>query len=339
MARLDPEARAIAVTGVRTFLGTELLRMLEEDGRCARVVALDIREPEIPLEKTEFVKIDLTVPAVAADLARVLCEREIDTVVHAAFLSHPTHASSWAHELEDVGTMHLLNACAEVGPARLVLVSTTMVYGPSPKNPNFLREGDELKGQSGSRFVQDKVRAERQVARFAEEHPETRVTVLRFAPILGPSAQNLFTRFFSRPVAPVLMGHDPLLQFVHEVDAAAALKLAVDLDDARERSAVYNVVGPGVLPYSTVLALMGKLPLPMPHFVAKPLSRALWATQVADSPPSFLDFLRYLCVADGKKAREELGFRPRYDLKRTILDFLGLSGDDEDAPDIARAQG
>ena len=49
--------------------------------------------------------------------------------------------------------------------------------------------------------------------------------------------------------------------------------------------ATFNIVGDGVLPYSTVLAMMGKLPLPMPHFLARPLAPALWATQLVDSPP------------------------------------------------------
>jgi UDP-glucose 4-epimerase len=70
--------------------------------------------------------------------------------------------------------------------------------------------------------------------------------------------------------------------------------------------------------------MMGKLPLPLPHFVARPLSRALWATQIFDSPPNFLDFLRFLCVADGGKAKRVMGFAPVYDIKATIHDFLGV---------------
>jgi UDP-glucose 4-epimerase len=83
---------------------------------------------------------------------------------------------------------------------------------------------------------------------------------------------------------------------------------------------------------------MGRLPLPMPHFLARPLSRALWMTQVFDSPPSFLDFLRYVCVAEGRRARRELDFSPRYSIKRTILDFLGVAADDG-APDPDRIFG
>ncbi len=334
-ARLDPGARVVAVTGACHFLGTELIKRLEENRCVARVLALDVRKPDLPLEKTEFLKLDLTVPNADRDVVRLLDGEGVDTVVHAAFLSHPTHATEWAHELEDIGTMHMLNACSRLRPARLLLASTTIVYGASPKNPNFLTESAELKGHADSRFINDKVRAEQQAERFARENEDVSVTILRFAPLLGPTVSNMFTRFFSRPVAPVMMGYDPLLQFIHERDAARALVRAV----TTQVDGPFNVVGEGVLPYTTVLALMGRIPMPLPHFIARPLSRALWATQVFDSPPSFLDFLRYLCIADGTRAREELGFEPKYDIKRTILDFLGVAAIDDGRPDVTRAQG
>ncbi len=333
MSSTSKPGRVVAVTGACTYLGGELLRRLEEDPRYSRVLALDIRPPTVHGTKIEFIKLDLTQPTVDADLATLLQNNDVDTFVHGAFLSHPTHAAEWAHELEDVGTMHVLNACAGVEPRRFVMISTTLVYGAHPKNPNFLTEDAELRGHRDSRFVNDKVRAEKQVQRFAQEHPKVEVCILRFAPILGPSISNMYTRFFSRPVAPVMMGHDPLMQFVHEQDAAFALAKAVE----SRATGAFNIVGKGVLPYTTVLALLGRVPVPMPQLVARQLSKVLWATQLVGSPPSFLDFLLYLCVADGNRAKATLGFSPRLSIKRTILDFLGIMPEDG-ATDIARAQ-
>jgi UDP-glucose 4-epimerase len=334
MGTASTTGRVVAVTGACTYLGGELLRRLEEDPRYTKVLALDVRPPALaPGGKVEYVKLDLTQPTVDGDLATLLQRNAVDTFVHGAFLSHPTHAAEWAHELEDVGTMHVLNACAGVAPRRFVMISTTLVYGAHRKNPNYLTEDAELRGHRDSRFVNDKVRAEKQVQRFAKEHPDVEVCVLRFAPILGPTVSNLYTRFFSRPIAPVMMGHDPLMQFVHEQDAAFALQRAVE----GHTPGAFNNVGKGVLPYTTVLALLGRVPVPMPQLVAKQLTKVLWATQLTGSPPSFLDFLQFLCVADGGKARRELGFAPRLSIKRTILDFLGVAPEDG-ATDIARAQ-
>src|SRR5438876_996424 len=82
---------------------------------------------------------------------------------------------------------------------------------------------------------------------------------------------------FSRPVCPSLLGFDPLMQFLHEEDAVSALCLAL-VSDVR---GAFNIVGEGVLPYSTVLAMLGRLPLPLPRLVAYPLGRALWALQAS----------------------------------------------------------
>lgn len=328
----DPEQRVVAITGAYSFIGAELVRRLERDRRYYKVLAVDVRKPALPMHKTQFHKVDLTLPTADAELASIWKREGVDTVVHAAFLSSPTHAASWAHELESIGTMHVLNAAAECQVRKLVAWSQTVVYGAHPLNPNFLTEDHELRGdKSKSRFVKDKVEAERQVRRFRHENPDTIVTTLRTAATLGPTIRNFATRFFSRPAAPTLMGYDPLMQLVHERDVVDAFGLAVDGDHPGE----FNIVGEGVLPYSTILAMMGKVPLPIPHFLAFPLSQALWATQIFDAPPNFLDFLRFLCVADGDKARRVMGFAPRYDVKAIIDDFLGLGREEESGLDRA----
>jgi len=330
---VDPEQRVVAVTGAYSYIGAELCKRLERDRRYYKVLAIDVRKPTFPLGKTQYHRVDLTNPTADDELATIFAREGVDTVVHAAYLSAPTHASAWAHELESIGTMHVLNATAECRVPKLVVWSQTVVYGAHPANPNFLTEEHELRGDKArARFVRDKVEAERQVRRFRKENAETCVTVLRTAPTLGPTIRNFTTRFFARPVAPILMGFDPLMQLVHERDVTDAFVLAVDGTFPGE----FNIVGDGVLPYTTILAMMGKVPIPMPHFIAYPISQALWATQIFDSPPNFLDFLRFLCVADGAKAKRVMGWKPRYDIKATIADFLGVR-DSQHEPAAPRA--
>jgi UDP-glucose 4-epimerase len=108
----DPNQRVIAITGVSSHIGTELIKRLEKDRRYKKILAIDICRPNIPLGKTEFHKVDLTQPTADAAVARVLSRGEADSLVHLAFLSRPTHHATWAHELEAIGTMHVLNACA-----------------------------------------------------------------------------------------------------------------------------------------------------------------------------------------------------------------------------------
>jgi UDP-glucose 4-epimerase len=337
MSAVAPARRVVAVTGATTYLGGELLRRLDEDPHCAKVLSLGVQPPALaPGSKVDHVRLDLTRPTVDGELATLLERHAVDTVVHGAFLSHPTHDTDRAHELEDVGTMHVLNACARAHPRRVVVVSSTLVYGALRDNPHYLTEAAPLRGDRAphpSRYITDKLRADLQAQRFAAEHPATATCILRFAPVLGPTVANLFTRFLSRPVAPVMMGHDPLLQFVHEQDAAWALARALDSD----ATGAFNIVGKGVLPYTTVLALLGRVPVPVPQLFARPLASMLWATQLASAPPSLLDYLIYTCLADGARASRVLGFQPRFSIKRTLLDFLGVAPEDG-ATDVARAQ-
>ena len=68
------------------------------------------------------------------------------------------------HELETIGSLYILNACAAVGIRRLVVASTTMVYGPRPDNPNFLTETHPLRGHPAAHCVTNRVEAEELVA-------------------------------------------------------------------------------------------------------------------------------------------------------------------------------
>jgi UDP-glucose 4-epimerase len=114
------------------------------------------------------------------------------------------------------------------------------------------------------------------------------------------------------------MGFDPLVQFVHEIDAIAAFKLAVD----RDLGGTYNIVGDGVLPLSTVIKLAGRIAIPIPHPIAESICAMGWAAQLAEAPPAFLKYLRFLCVADGARARDRMGFRPAYTTREALLDFV-----------------
>jgi UDP-glucose 4-epimerase len=311
-------SQVVAVTGAASFLGTNLIGLLEEDERVARIVAVDIKPPSTAGAKTRSYEVDFTQPTTEARLAEILAAERATTVVHLAFLSSPSHASAWAHELESVGTMHVLYAARHAQVRKFVMWSQTLLYGADPSNPNFLSERHPLRASKEEPFFRDKIEAEEEAQRFAHRVQGSVVTVLRTAPILGPTVQNYVTRYLSRKLVPTMMGFDPLLQFVHEIDAIAAFKLAVD----RDLAGTYNIVGDGVLPLSTVVKLAGRIAVPIPHPIAEPLCAMGWAAQFAEAPPPFLKYLRFLCVADGARARDRMGFRPAYTTREALLDFV-----------------
>jgi len=319
LRRRGARGRCVAITGANTFLGRNIVGVLEEDDSVGRIVVIDVKNPSAAGPKTVFYEVDLTQPAVESRVAEILHAEQVETLVHLAFAASPTQATAWAHELESVGTMHVLAACRKHALRKLVVRSSVLVYGPHPSNPNFLNEDHPLRGLHGSHFVDDKLDVEQQVKKFAEHQTTCCVTVLRLAPILGPTIDNYVVRWLSRRLVPTVMGHDPLVQFLHEVDAVAALKLAID----REVPGAFNIVGEGVLPISTVVKLAGRLGLPIPYPLFRRIAGLLWVAQLSEAPPQFVAALRYLCVAEGARARGQLGFRPVYSSRDAVLDFEG----------------
>lgn len=313
----DRAPRNVALAGARTFLGKSLTKLLEEDERVRRVVVIDQESPLSAGAKTRSYAVDRTQPSASARISEILAAESIDTFVHLGFLESPVKNLGWAHELESVGTLHILNACRERPVKKFVLGSSTTLYGAHFDNPNFVAESQPLRGLNGTPFLGDKIDAERQVEAYAREHRSACVTVLRFAPLLGPTVENYITRWLTRAIVPTLLGFDPLVQFVHEVDALSALKLALD----RDVVGPFNIVGDGVLPLSTVIKLIGRSQLPLPHFLLRRVTALLWAAGVSEVPPSMLRFLRFLCVADGARAKRELGFSPGYTSREAVLEL------------------
>lgn len=311
--------RRVAITGACSFLGRSLLGILERDAVFERVITLDVETPRTAGPKTRAYRVDLTQPTAGARIAEILAAEEVDTLVHLAFLSTPSNAEGFAHELESVGTMHAMRAARETGVSRVVMGSTTTLYGPHHKNPNFLTEAAPLRGIPGCRFLGDKIEAEQQVARLSSAAPETRAVVLRFAPILGPTVRSWVTRWLSRRAVPTLLGYDPLVQLVHELDAVRALRVALEAP----QSGTYNIVGQGVLPLSTIVKLAGRTALPVPGPLLRVATSAMFAAGLGEAPPFFVAFLRHLCVADGSAAARALGFRPSFTGKEAALDFGG----------------
>jgi len=315
--RIDPDRRVVALTGASGFLGTELIKRLERDRRYRRVLAIDIACPNARLSKTDFHKLDLTQPGADAELARIFQSHGVDTVVHLAFLTRPSHNAAWAHELEAIGTMHVHNACAACTVHKLIQWSLTALFGPHEQNSFYLKDDEAMRGLPGSRFFSDKLEAERLARRFEAENPATVVTVLRTAAILGKRVDNFVSRYFSHAVVPTLMGHDPLVQLLGEDDAVSAFKLCLDAD-YRGR---FNIAAKGVMPLHTIIALAGRFAFPVPHLAARSLTRLLWTAQALELPPQFLDFLRYFCVVETEPSLKQLGFAPTLDIQAVVRQF------------------
>jgi UDP-glucose 4-epimerase len=314
----------VAMTGTRGLVGSLLAERLEGDEQCRKLVLLDLVPPKKKLRKSSFHRVDLTDPLASNRIADVLRKEEPDVVVHLAFLKHPIRNPTYPHELESVGTMHLLHALGDAVRAGrrpgLVVESSTMAYGALPENPNFLTEDAPLRGRRGYPLVEEKIDAERQIESFQKTAGISAV-VLRTAPLLGGGYRTLASRYLSLPAVPTVMGFNPLVQLLHPEDAVEAFFLAIHSAGDAARHRVYNVASPQVLPLLAAVRLAGRRSLPLPAVAAMPMIDGLFQAGAAIAPGAHLPYLRYPCVADVGRAAKELGFAAAHSTKDCVVSF------------------
>ncbi|MFL5318333.1 MAG: NAD-dependent epimerase/dehydratase family protein [Myxococcaceae bacterium] len=317
---MSPKLR-VAITGALSGLGELLLPRLLADERVERITLLDVAQPNVNHPKVEYRHVDLTLPDADQQCRTAFTDGKISALYHLAFIWGSARSPAYAHELEVAGTLHVLNAAAATNVRRIILPSLTALYGAQRQSPSVLRESAPLHGCPPSRFISDKVEVERQVRAFREARPDVAISVLRFAPILGPSVDNPATRFLKARFVPTLLGFDPPWQAIHEDDAADALHQALHSVASGE----FNVVGKGIIPLSGLVAIAGGTVLPLPGPLARGAIRLFNATGLGAVPLWLLDYIHYPWVADGTRAEAELGFAPRHDAREAAASLSRAS--------------
>lgn len=311
-------SRRVLITGISGQLAGLLARSLEQDDRVTYLVGLDNREPRHDLERTEFVRLDITNPR----LARIIAATDVDTVVHLSTLSTPRQAGGRARMKEHnvIGAMQLFGALQKAPQVRkLVVKSTTAVYGSEHDAPALLRETDRPSSPLTDGFALDASEVEGYLAAFHRRRPDITTTVLRFANFLGGHLDSVMSSYFTLPAVPTVLGYDPRLQFCHEEDAVEVLRRSVLEDHA----GTFNVAGEGVLYLSQCIRLAGRVPAHVPMPLARAVSAAVRRSRRLDFTPEQLRFLQYGRASDITALQRDFGFQPRYTSRQTFEDFVG----------------
>ncbi|NUM48201.1 MAG: hypothetical protein HUU38_26140 [Anaerolineales bacterium] len=285
----------IFLSGVSSPWGARVATALAEQKDAeVRLLALAHKPPPDEIPGLEFIRGNPNNP-LTVDL---LAAENVETVLYLDTLA-PKGMS---------GGANFLALCAQAGVRRIILPSQTQVYGAHPTHPLYIPETHPLDPKPAPQH-----RALLDLESFANglpvQYPALTLTVLRFAHILGPSADTPLAHFLLDDRAPTLLGFNPLFQLIHEADVLAALVQTT----LHEISGIYNLAAEDVLPLNKLLGLAGKLPLPLAH----PL--------VAKLPPPLtplpLEFLRYPCVAALTRMQNELGYTPAHTAEETVTEF------------------
>ncbi|MGI5485268.1 NAD-dependent epimerase/dehydratase family protein [Microtetraspora malaysiensis] len=319
----------VLVTGVSRHIGARVASALAAEPGVGRVIGVDTVPPPSAARdggchagRTEFVRVDLRSP----DIAQVIAAADVDVVVHVSLMSGSSRSRSAAKEHNVIGTMQLLGACQRSTTVRRVVVrSTTAVYGSAPNDPAVFTEDGEPVEAPLSGYAKDAGDVEGYVRGLARRRPDVVTSTLRFADFMGPGVDTPLTRYLTQPVPPTVLGFDPRLQFVHEDDGVEVLR-RMALED---HPGTFNVAGEGVLLLSQCLRRAGRFSLPVPSPLFRLLGEAARAAGRADFSPEQLALMCYGRVVDCGRLVRELGWQPKFGTAAAFEDFLrsrGISG-------------
>ncbi|GAA0952091.1 NAD-dependent epimerase/dehydratase family protein [Nonomuraea longicatena] len=314
----------VLVTGVSRHIGARVASVLAADPDVGRVIGVDTAPPTSltregggSLGRTEFVRVDLRSP----DIAQVIAAADIDTVVHMSLVSAPSRGTgrSLMKEHNVIGTMQLLGACQRSATVRRVVVrSTTAVYGSSPKDPAVFTEDVEPHEGPVHGYAKDAAEVEGYVRGFARRRPDVTVSTVRFANFMGPGVDSPLTRYFTQPVLPTVFGFDPRLQFVHEDDAVEVLRrLATE-----NHPGTFNAAGAGVMLLSQCVRRAGGLGLPLFSPVFRTLGELARRSGLVAYSPEQLRLMCYGRAVDSTRLTTALSWTPKYTTEAAFDDFL-----------------
>lgn len=236
------------ITGGAGFIGSHLAEALCRCG--VRTVVLDDLSSgtrrNLPSDAShlEFIEGSVTDPE-AVRRAVVGCE----WVFHlAALVSVPQSVAQplESHRRNVLGTLEVLTAAREAGVHRVVVASSSAVYGDGPEP----RKREDLPPRPLSPYALQKYAAE-QYARLFHALYGLETVALRFFNVFGPrqAADSPYAGVIARFCEAFLSGEPPRIfgdgrqsrDFVYVTDVVAALRAAAEVPAARVAGRVFNV--------------------------------------------------------------------------------------------------
>jgi nucleoside-diphosphate-sugar epimerase len=322
----------VAVTGPTGTFGSGLIPLLETDDRIDRVIGIARRPfdpPERGWSKMEYRQGDVR----DREALRAAFDGA-DVVVHLAFLITGNASRETTRAINVNGTLNAFRAAAAAHAQRFVYSSSVAAYGFHADNPETIDEDWPTRPAARLFYAQEKAEVEELLAGEAQKHPEPALFLLRPPVVLGPNmiggkvvlpgplaplGRKLFGRPRRLPVPVPMMVPELPMQFIHEEDVGRAL---VQCIVAAGPPGAYNIAGDGIVTAVDVAREFGALPIPLPAGPAQAAARLLSRLPFLPPVAEWVEAAGRPAIMDTTKAREQLGWRPRYSGLEALRDTL-----------------
>jgi UDP-glucose 4-epimerase len=304
----------ILITGVSGYFGQKLVKLFEGKTEVARITGIDIRPPAYSSKKLEFIKCD-----VRDNLNKVFAGRNIDCVIHTAYILPPIHDIALMEDINICGTKNVLTASAAHKVVQILDCSSSTAYGFHPDNPPLLTEESPLRGNDNFTYAKNKKELEGWIEGFERAHPNIRLTVIRPCFVVGPGFTNPLARHLCKKICILPWGNSEF-QYIHEDDLVEIMYLLLK----NKKTGVYNLAADGTMTFKEMLRILGGWPLKIPVWLLWPMNNLMWhlrITFMTEFPSSSLNLIRYPWIASNEKVKRELGYKFKYTTREAFEDF------------------
>ncbi len=298
----------VLIPGISSAVGRLVAQRLVSTGH--EVIGIDRRPWRAAPTGVEMHQLDIR-KRPAEDVFRT---RQPDAVIHMATVTHLSLRSADRYRINLGGTQAVFEHSRTYGVKHTVFVGRHTYYGAAPDAPLYHREDEPPMAIHSFPELADLVAADLYAATALWRFPEITTCVLRICYVLGPSGRGTLGTFLRGVRIPLVLGFDPLFQFLHEHDQADAICLALE----HQLRGVFNVSGPPPVPLSDIVRGAGRKGWPMPERVLAAMMGKFGMPQL---PRRALDHIKYPVVVDSTRFRDVTGFRPRFDEKQTVQSY------------------
>lgn len=310
----------VLITGGMGVMGAEASRRFVAEGHRPVIFARH-RDDGLIRDIADKIDIELGDILDLPRLLQVMKQHKVTHVVHAAAFVGAVSAANPALSVQVnvTGTMNLLETARLMEVARFVFTSAKGVYGAPlpehghptyrplsedhPKNPIRIYDAAKLMGEHAALYYAKAFGLDTVVLRFGTTWGPGKTA--RHGP-MGTTSAIVEAPFRGEPFC-LKQGGDQKDDFTYNKDSAQGIYLATIATNPKSR--VYNIgSGVGSSPRDIAAAVQRRLP-----------------QAVVEIGPG-LDFLGVgypaYSVYDITRAKDELGYRPRYDIERGVEDYL-----------------
>lgn len=290
----------VLITGVSGTLGRSVAQRLVAAGHS--VLGIDRRPwPDAPAGVEVFLT-DIRKRA-AEDVFR---KRKPEVVIHLATVTHLAARRDERARINLGGTRAVFEYCDRHAVKHAIFISRHTVYGAAADAPLYRKEAEPPLGATTFPSLADLVAADLYAGSSIWRYPKLRTSILRLVYTLGPSRRGTLANFLSGKRVPLVLGFDPLFQFMHEHDAAEAVIRTVE---ARPHG-VFNVTGPSPVPLSVLVRATGRVGIPIPELL---FGRMVGRFGFSRVPRASMSHIKHPIVVDGALFREATGFEHAFD--------------------------